>query len=187
MTDNCKVSLGSGVVMNDAREDLFQRLLSVMNMQGQIFKGLLALAKSKEKALIESNIEEIKKLTEAENTLINQSGQVENLRQKVTEELIQSMGLSSAQSKTVSEIMSHLPEEWRPRLMEPVQLLQDKISDLNRQNEINHQLIQQSLEFCQHFYDLLSDVEDEATYDPTKNSAEGSERKDRSVLFNRRI
>ncbi|QGG47481.1 flagellar protein FlgN [Heliorestis convoluta] len=189
MMKNFEIAPSIASEQGNAREDLFKRLQSVMKMQCQIFKGLSSLAKSKEKALVEANIQEIKKLTEAENMLITQSGQVESLRQKVTEELLLHLGASTEQQQTVSEMLPYLPEPWRPQLLELVEDLQNSIDLLCKQNETNSQLIHQSLEFCQHFHELLRDVGDEEfTYSPhqsPRNAPVESSR--RANIFNKKI
>lgn len=177
-----EVPSGSQGGLGETREGLFERLKKLLSMHRQLLKGLLVLAKNKEKALVKSDIPEIQKITEAENTLILQSGQVESQRQQVTENLTKQLVANECQ--TISELLPYLPQDWSQELSGHIESLRDLIQELKEQNERNSTLIHHSLDFLQQFYEILgraSEVPGPA-YDPRRTSD-----KESRSFFNKRV
>ncbi|ABZ83372.1 hypothetical protein HM1_1202 [Heliomicrobium modesticaldum Ice1] len=186
------------------RGGLFQRLDELLSAQQRMMQGLLRLAKRQEEAIKKSDIQEIQKNTEMQQVLILQSGQLEQQRLKLCAEIIAHLGIADAStsetvpgqaarqavqkptpsaSMTMTELLPHLPGEWRTKLQAALTEMQGAVERLRQQNARNEEMLRLSLGFIDQFYDMLT----QAVQDVTPSYGPDGEREaERQPLFNRR-
>ncbi|MBM7866664.1 hypothetical protein GTO89_08405 [Heliobacterium gestii] len=151
MPSNQQVPLG--VAGTDTQEGLFEQVVQLLEMHHRLLKGLNALAQKKEQSLVKADVAEIQKLTDAENTLILQSGLVEKQRQQVTVALLARMGM--ADDARLSDLFDRLPPQGQERLDRLRSDINTTVLELERQNQRNKELIEKSLQFYDTYYDML--------------------------------
>ncbi|MZP29479.1 hypothetical protein GTO91_07140 [Heliobacterium undosum] len=151
MPSNQQVPLG--VAGMDTQEGLFEQLIQLLELHLRLLKGLNTLAQKKEQSLVKADIAEIQKITDAENTLIVQSGQVEKQRQRVTTELRDRLGIPG--DGRLSDLFERMPPQAQALLVRLRDEINDTVQALELQNRRNKELIEKSLHFYDTYYNML--------------------------------
>jgi len=130
-------------------------VIDILNKEHGYYKDMLELSKSKKKIIIEGKVAELDKIVKLEQNMIFNIGQLERKREEETAKLSSALGIGSAQL-SVSELAKLL----QPDLKKALEVIQDKLqnvfSELKSVNDINGQLIQQSLEYIDYSINLIS-------------------------------
>ncbi|MTV49925.1 hypothetical protein GJ688_13170 [Heliobacillus mobilis] len=174
-----------------SQEGLFRQLDELLALHHKLMQGLFLLAQSQEKAIMKSNIQEVQKITEAQNTLIFQTGQVELKRQKLCEEWIDALNFERSNKNlqaltkhaTLNELIPYIPLEYQLDIRKRMDELQNLMKALKKQNARNEEMIHLSLDFLNQLQDMISQAVTNITpsYGP-----EGEKEAELLSIFNKR-
>lgn len=154
-------------------QSAFQLLISQLRQLLLIYRALFTLADEKKRAIIHNEIEIINALTMKETKALKPIPALETeIRNQLTK-LQRDLGFRPKLKMTLSEMTKMLvvPEE-KQELADIQAALGDISIKLSKANELNQQLIQQSLEYVNFSLDVLcGPPDDEVTYKrPTVNA-----------------
>ncbi len=133
--------------------DLMQKLLT-------FHRGLLQLAEQKTEAIKKSDISTLQQMMTKEQKYVMAIRQLESERMSLLSHM--------SEERTVSRYAEQLEEKERTKLLQLANELRDTIARLKAQNELNMQLLQQSLQFIHFTLDLMIPNEQDVTYDPKR-------------------
>ncbi len=159
-----------------------EELLLVLEQQLGLYNQLLNLAKSKQPILVKGKIEDLDKVVKQEEVIIFQVGRLEEKRNAIQQALANHFALS-AENMTAQELQKHIDQDGATRLRGIFEQLVKVISELEKINETNTGLIQNSLDFVNFYLNLLTSTDSTPSYDEQdKNSGNRSSR-----LFDHKI
>jgi len=145
-------------------------LMDVLNDLYKLHVEMLELAKHKRQVLIEGKINELSKIIQIESNWVKKVGKLEEERMVVLQNLLKEKGLSF-QHVTMADLSKILTS---PKEKEQLQQMSSKLSEVMEEikqiNDLNTQLVQQSLDYIDHTYRMLfEDNKEEITYSNPKN------------------
>lgn len=140
---------------------LYELLDNLLNLH----RALYTLATQKKDVLIKGDIEGLTFITQQEQKLIKGVNASEAARIQVVQDILTEKGLSLAEP-TLYELTKSLTSiEEKSRLKSYREELIRIVSELRQANELNQQLLEQSLSFVNHSLDILTDTpEDDFIY-----------------------
>jgi flagellar biosynthesis/type III secretory pathway chaperone len=141
-----------------------QKWIALFEQLIEAHERLLALAREKKDILIRGDQQALTALTREEWTGIRQIETLEKERLSRVRALAQEKGLSEESLKASD--LPHLfpdPSEYR-RLKEQVERLARVVNELKQANDLNAQLLRQSLAFVQMTLDLLTEMPSAVQY-----------------------
>lgn len=134
---------------------------ALMNNLEQAYKTQLLLktiAEQKREAIVHNHLEEINRMVQLEGKLVGQLDQLETERIHLAEEYMRQNGFMPAgqiKLSTLIGVTHHAERKLQLMLMHSK--LSAIVDELRTMNELNQQLIQQSLSYLQFHLDLLID------------------------------
>ncbi len=131
-------------------------LYDVLDQLLQQHQALCTLARQKKEVLIKNEIETLMEITKQESKLLKAVEQTEASRVELVKQLCAARGLSLESVTLQDLIKSTTSLEEKNRLAHYRQELIRIVSELRQANELNQQLLEQSLSFIQHNLDLLT-------------------------------
>lgn len=148
-------------------------------------KRLLELAEAKREVVIRDQIEELMKITAEENAIVREISKLELASRRSLAEAGESIGVKLSEEHSLSDLLQALPDGSERRLLaEERQKLVQTLVQLQEINELNRQLIQQSLDYINFNLDLLTDApEQDLMY---QNPTGEQQVKKRTGLFDRK-
>lgn len=148
---------------------------------------LLALAEEKREVVIHNRIDDLMRITHEEQSLVKE---ITGLEQACRDQVIKSaeeLGIPAQGMTTISDFIRALPDshqELRRMVDEARRQLTTAITELQQKNELNRQLIQQSLDYINFNIDFLTDApEQDLTY---QHPIEGQQVKKRTGIFDQK-
>ncbi len=134
-----------------------EELMELLKEELKVCKNLLDITLKKTDLLVGGEVESLKKITEREEDLINRMGTLEENRQK----LLDQWGIK----KTIplSKIIYKIPEETHD-LEEVVLELTKVLEEIGIRNQLNSQLLKDSLEWIDFNVNLLTNTKVPTTY-----------------------
>jgi len=151
-------------------------IMQTLEQQTGLYEQLLNTAKEKTPVLIHNEVEQLNGLVQRERKLIAEAEKLEQARILHTHRYFSSLGYISRMN-TLRELIRAVnqPEE-KQQLLNKQQELQAVLGELKRNNDLNQQLIQQSLAFINYSIDLVVDdpTEDLVYQHPQKGQAGNS-------------
>lgn len=118
--------------------------------------NLILIADTKTKLLIEGNIEDLQKLIANERKFIRELERAENERQKASNQYAIDYNLTE-ENVTVTSLIERLENPVEKMKLEEVAVeLVNRITELKRKEDMNHTLIQQSMQFVQFSLDVMN-------------------------------
>lgn len=140
---------------------LYDLLDNLLNLH----RALYTLAAQKKDVLIKGDIETLTLITQQEQKLIKAVNASEAARMQAVQEILANLGLSIT-SPTLFDLTKSLTSvEDKSRLKSYREELIRIVSELRQANELNQQLLEQSLSFVNHSLDVLTDTpEDDFIY-----------------------
>lgn len=150
-----------------------------MKRQDELHRQLIEAGNDKKQAIIANDVERLAAVMNRENRLLKQVAETEALRQGAAEEFLREKGIRSQLQLTVTEMTRLVfnPEE-KTELLDVQRQLMDRLTELKELNQINRELIEQSLAFIDYSLNLLvSRPEDDMLYqNPNQPSTAGKGR-----------
>ncbi|MDF2521326.1 MAG: FlgN protein [Clostridia bacterium] len=155
-----------------------EKIIDILNKENGHYKDLLELSNKKKNTVIEGKVSELDKIVKFEQNLIFDLGQLEKLREQELQKLCEMLGVNG--KTNVSEIIKHLPEPLAQKLLELQKSLGNTISELQNVNNINGQLIQQSLDYIEYSVNMITSTgPTNSVYSDLKGTGKGMDNKKR--------
>lgn len=154
-------------------------IIDYMKRQDELHRQLIEAGNDKKQAIIANDVERLAAVMNRENRLLKQVAETEALRQGAAEDFLREKGIRSQLQLTVTEMTRLVfnPEE-KTELLDVQRQLMDRLTELKELNQINRELIEQSLAFIDYSLNLLvSRPEDDMLYqNPNQPSTAGKVR-----------
>jgi flagellar biosynthesis/type III secretory pathway chaperone len=161
-----------------------ERLYELLDNLIQLHKALYTLAQQKKEVLIKGDVDELVAITRKEQQLVKGITAAETARQQVVQELSAEKGFVLQEGRLAELIKLTTSAEEKQRLSSYREELIRLVTQLQQANELNQQLLNQSLSYVNTMLDLLTDTpEDDYIYGP---SAGDSCRQASRTFFNKK-
>jgi len=135
-------------------EQIIEELIQVCSKEIKAFNKLLKTLHSKQRAIVEGELERLKNHVEDENKIVHETRDLEAQRLARTQDLAKQLSLTDGSPK-LSEIIDKVEERYAQRLREQRDLLRTVIEQIHDLNENNQFLINYSLQFIETNMNLL--------------------------------
>jgi flagellar biosynthesis/type III secretory pathway chaperone len=142
-------------------------MLSLFEALLREHQGLLALAEQKKDILVKGDMEALNLLTRDEVGYIHRIERLEKERLEAVRLLAMRAGVSVDEVKPDTLLRFAENEEEAQRIRALVEELRDTLDRLKKLNDLNKQLIEQSLLFVQTTIELLTESPHVPTYGPS--------------------
>ncbi|MCM3128295.1 flagellar protein FlgN [Paenibacillus provencensis] len=146
---------------------------------------LIKLGETKKQTIIKNKVNEMIAITNAESKLVKRIEELELARQEAVYGVLQERGIKSRLNLTMPELIRLIFDQAdKQRLEKALGQLSDTLVTLKQLNEINQQLLKQSLSYIDFYVETLSyRPETEVTY---QNPADKQHNAQSSGLFDTR-
>lgn len=149
-------------------------LIQLLDTFIQMHQELNLLAKEKEQAVINSDLEQIEAIIQKENMYVKRLEQLERQREQMAKQVI------PTGNRSLQAMLPFFHEQDQATMIERQQTLMAEIETLQYQNALNQQLILDSLKFINLSLDLAQPVDPFAHY--SDRTDEEDERPVRSMF-----
>lgn len=135
---------------------LMENLIEVLCRESDEYEGLLKLSQKKTQIIAGADLEELQKITDDEQKLVDRLGHLEKKRVEVTKDIANVLNRDVEEMKLSSliEMLSGRPAE-QAKLAEAHDRLQSAVQNLKRVNEQNRELLEEALEMVAFEMNLL--------------------------------
>ncbi|BEP30211.1 flagellar protein FlgN [Helicovermis profundi] len=137
-------------------------LINALQKEYEIYKELTKIADDKKQIIIDGKIKELDKITIREQGLAMSLVKLENYREKVINKIMKDLNIKNID--TITELITHLDQDSKNKLNTVKNQLIGIIDDIKNKNELNSQLIDQSLKFIDFNIGLLAGIEEDNKY-----------------------
>lgn len=161
-----------------------EKIIEILNKEYAYYKDLLELSNKKKAIVVEGKVSELDSIVRVEQNMIFDLGQLEKLREQ---ELKKLCGMLEVDGKTnISQLNGYISKQSAEKLMELQKNLGNTISELQNVNNVNGQLIQQSLDYIEYSVNMVTSTgPTNSVYSDLKGSNKGTESKKR--LFDTKV
>lgn len=161
-----------------------KNIIEILKKEHSYYKDLLELSNKKKSIVVEGKVAELDKIVRVEQNMIFDLGQLEKQREKELQSLCQALKLDGR--ATITELSKLLPEHLAKQLGEVQNDMKETIANLQNVNNVNGELIQQSLEYIEYTVNMItSSGSTSSLYDDLKPSNSGASNKRR--LFDTKV
>jgi len=143
-------------------ESIIEELIAIISREIEAFNKLLEALHSKQRAIVEGEIDRLNESVREEHALASQTKSLEVERLETARELAKELSLDNLNPK-LTEIIAKVEQKYAQRLQEQRDLLRaliDKIQHLNKSNQF---LLDYSLRFIEKSMELLLNGEEKAS------------------------
>jgi len=128
---------------------LMENLLDIMAQQAENYENLLGLSKEKKDVIVSNDIKDLQTITALENTLAGKHQRLEKKRAEVVKDIANVLGRKEADItfSALLEMLEGKPDH--PRMEEIVERIRKIIPELKSSNDLNKQLIDNSLAYIE--------------------------------------
>jgi flagellar biosynthesis/type III secretory pathway chaperone len=144
-----------------------KKLIDTLEKLLTLHQSLLKLAEQKTDILKKGDMEGLNALLTNEQKHITAIQQVEEIRNEAVEALLQGQDVD----KTISNCIEFTNEPERTKLTQLKDHLTEVITELKERNQLNQQLIHQSLQFVHLTLDMLAPQPASINYGPPQQNA----------------
>jgi flagellar biosynthesis/type III secretory pathway chaperone len=130
-------------------------VIEILGNEYDYYRDILEISKSKKKIIVEGKVAELDKIIKLEQNMIFNLGQLEKKREEEVAKLCRSLELNS-NTINISELMKVLQPKQKKELEDIQGKLREIFSELKSVNDVNGQLIEQSLEYIDYSINLVS-------------------------------
>jgi flagellar biosynthesis/type III secretory pathway chaperone len=142
-----------------------QQLIDVIGRLTHAHKALLTLAEQKKNALIGNHVDEVSAITNKETRISRTIDQLLKEQADATNAFFRSKGFQPTRAITVTELSRLIAEpELKDELLRAREALLATIELLATANQLNQQMIQQSLSFVNYSIDLVVGPDEDPVY-----------------------
>lgn len=157
-------------------EIIIQHLLTLIKLH----KSFNEIAKSKTQVMIEGDIEKLKGILSKEN---KHTQAIQTVSQQIVEESKRFLtAYQKKESSTISEVIQYAQSAEKEKLVELKHDLEQQIIELQNQNEINQELLQQSLDFVHQSLDILMPDIESLNYSSNEENRSESRKEIKSIF-----
>jgi flagellar biosynthesis/type III secretory pathway chaperone len=161
-----------------------EKIIEILSKEHSYYKDLLELSNKKKSIVIEGKVSELDKIVRVEQNMIFDLGQLEKIREQEVQKLCAMLQLEGRTN--VAELIKHLPQQLSAQLKSLQQELGDTITALQNVNNLNGQLIQQSLDYIEYSVNMITSAGPASSlYEDLKGVSKGTENKKR--LFDTKV
>lgn len=163
----------------------FNQLIVSIEELNICHEQLIKLGETKKLTIIQNKVNEMIAITNAESKLVKRIEELELARQEAVYGVLQERGIKSRLNLTMPELIRLIFDQAdKQRLETALGQLSDTLTTLKQLNEINQQLLKQSLSYIDFYVETLSyRPETEVTY---QNPADKQHNAQSSGLFDTR-
>lgn len=156
----------------------FQALTQTMTALTDVHITLLELAEQKKQVLIHNDVEQLMRIIARENKLMKQVEELILQRNEATGQFMIEKGYKPNPKVKISDLTRIIFNiEDKKLLIHLQKQLMENIRKLQEANQINRQLVEQSLQYINYSLDLISSPpEDDLVYQHPKQRAYGTRR-----------
>lgn len=160
-------------------------IISILKEEYGYYKDILELSKSKKKIITEGKVGELDKIVKLEQNMILNIGQLEKKREEEVSKLCSILGVKHDKI-TVSEIAKVIQEEQKNELEKVQSEFLEILSELKSVNDLNGQLLEQSLEYIDYSINLIagSGMETGSLYE---DIGKGKNRSSKKNIFDTKV
>lgn len=135
---------------------LMENLIEVLCQESGEYEGLLELSRKKTQIIAGADLEELQKITDDEQELVDRLNRLEKKRVEVTKDIANVLNRDVEEMKLSSliEMLSARPAE-QAQLAKAHDRLQSAVQSLRRVNEQNRELLEEALEMVEFEMNLL--------------------------------
>lgn len=153
-------------------------VVGIMEQMIDLHHALLELSERKKSVLIRNDVDQLTQITARETKLIKQLSELEQQRISAVNDFFAAKGIRTPVHVTVSGLVRFvIKAEEKEKLTEVRDRLMSVIRKLKEANDLNRQLIQQSLEYIEYSVDIIAGApEQEAVYHNPKQQNYGAQR-----------
>ncbi|MFQ5705970.1 MAG: flagellar protein FlgN [bacterium] len=135
-------------------EEIIEELVVVISKEVKAFNQLLKTLREKQRAIVEGEIERLKKQVTAETRIVHETKTLEAQRIAQTRVLAEVLALDNMNPR-LSEIIEKIEAKYAQRLTEQRSLLKSLMEKIRSINESNQFLLNYSLQFIESSLSLL--------------------------------
>lgn len=143
-------------------EDSFNQLLTIMWEQIKVFNMFKELGESKTPALVKGRYEDLERIIKAEELLVVEMGHLERQRQDRSREIARTLGMA-AEEMSISSLQTVFSEHAE-ELEEIKSIFTATSRELGELNQLNNELIEQSLRHLDFTVQLLTETSGSPIY-----------------------
>lgn len=136
------------------------QMIETLNKETEIYHEVLKLSLEKRDAIKAQDIQKLEKVTGHEQALIVTLFKLEEMREKVTDALMQEMGVDHID--TLEELTKFMVPAERERVQKAKQELYVVVKNVTDENKFNNKMMEDKLEWIQLNLDLLTSVSDDS-------------------------
>lgn len=162
------------------------KVITVLEQLTEAHLQLNEIAKDKREAIMTNDLDVLTKTMKSESKWIQRITELNQERIAVSVQLLQENGVKSQGDVTLRQLFGvvYSPEQ-RARLSDQELQLKEQLNDLRKRNELNQQLLQQSIDFVKFSIDLIvPQVDDSYIY---RNPASNSNGSTKTGIYNKRV
>ncbi|MBB5149718.1 flagellar protein FlgN [Ureibacillus thermosphaericus] len=142
-----------------------QPIISILEKLEKMHKSLLEHAYKKTELVKNNDMEELDKMLKVEQSHVAAIEQLEQLRQKKVVEFFQLKGIKVSSPPSVAELLEVIEDEEESQQLSDVRnRLLKVLDDLKKQNDLNQQLIYNSLQLVNVTLNMLRPQPEEINY-----------------------
>lgn len=157
------------------------QLVTVMERLLELHKSLLEKAYEKTTVIEKGDIDALNTLIKDEQKLLPTINKLEQVRQQVVRNFLTPFHVEE-ENFTISTCLTYINDTKKDKLVGLREELLEVAQTLQKQNELNSQLVKQSLQFVQMSLDMFYPKTPEFNYGPPKQSGTSTS----NSLFNRK-
>lgn len=144
--------------------DLTDELCSILSALEKQYKLVYKLAENKQDAVVDNDIDELMKVVEKEEKLMEKIDSLEDKRQEITDRL---SSLTGEEEFNLSTLCEYISGQQHDRVAELQERLQRLLEDLSWLNEQNRELLLEAMKFNEFSLKLLlKGTAEDQTYSP---------------------
>ena len=135
---------------------LMENLIEVLNQEGSVYEGLLALSRNKTPIIVSGDLKKLETITDDEQNLVSRITQLEKKRMEITADIanVLNRDVSKLKLTNLIEMLAGRPEE-QAKLAAAHDSLQKSVHELRQTNEQNKELLANALEMVEFEMTLL--------------------------------
>ena len=152
---------------------LIDELIDVLGKEEKEYQDLILLSREKTPVLVKGDLEKLQKITDAEQFVIGKINKLEKRRTEVVTDIALVLGKNKDTLKVteIAELLNSQPEEQK-RLLEIYDKLKDTLNKIQTVNDLNRELVNESLDFIKYNLDLFkSAYQEPVTVNNTKEAS----------------
>lgn len=159
------------------------RMVGLLSDLHKQHEQLLALSLKKTDALKANEMKALDQILTQENKCIQQIDTIENARVQEVEFLLNHKGIVADENPSLAQLLRFYKEEEQQTLLEVQAELRETIQKLQEQNELNHELTRQSLQFVNASLSLMEPKQPSANYGRPGQSTKPNGYKKQQSIF----